>query len=200
VRCAAARPRAGGLMLFRLFTLLAVAALAVSTWILSSPGTPSTGNEDQGRQLPGYFLNHAVMTDYDENGLPGVRIEAERIDQVANGSDIAMRDVKVNYQPENAEAWVMFGDTAQVEPGTKLIKVRGNVKLMGDPTVIGRTYSTPVIRSDALDYSVNDSVATTPGDVRLEFGKNTVAGHGLKANMKEQTLRLESKVNARFFP
>ncbi len=37
VRCHSARPRRGRLMLFRVFTVLAVAALVIITWIWSSP-------------------------------------------------------------------------------------------------------------------------------------------------------------------
>ena len=188
-------------MLFRLFTILAVAALAVSTWILTSPGNGPRVSDDRS-ELPGYFLKNAVMTDYDDNGVPGVRIRAERIDQVANSTDIAMSNVTVNYTPETGEAWVMVGDTAHVDPGTKIVHVQGNVKLQGDPTAIvkGKAVSTPVIRTDALSYSVNDSVVTAPGDVRMDFGKHALMGHGLKGNLKEQTLRLESKVNGRFYP
>lgn len=187
-------------MLFRLFTILAVAALAVSTWILSSPANRPTLSDGGRGELPGYFLKNATMTDYDENGLPGVRIQAERIDQVANGTDVTMSNVTVNYTPEGSEAWLMVGDTAHVEPGTKIIKVEGNVRLQGDPTAVGKNVFAPVIHTDALSYSVNDSIVTVPGDVRLDLGKHALTGHGLTANLKEQTLRLESKVNGRFYP
>ena len=69
-------------MLFRVFTVLAVAALAISTWILSSPSRRPAALSNTGKaDLPGYYLKNTVLTDYDEAGLPTVRIEAERIDQ-----------------------------------------------------------------------------------------------------------------------
>ena len=108
-------------MWFRAFTLLAVIALGVSTWILSSPShRPNFTTEDNGANLPGYFLKNAVLTDYDALGAPGIRIEAQRIEQVAHSNDVALFDVKVDYQPPEGESWTMYGDTAHVDQGTKI--------------------------------------------------------------------------------
>jgi LPS export ABC transporter protein LptC len=57
-----------------------------------------------------------------------------------------------------------------------------------------------VIRTDSLSYNVPDSIATTKSDVRIEFGAHTLSGRGLVANLKERTMRLESRVNGRFQP
>ena len=84
VRRHAARPRRAALMLFRVFTVLAVVALVISTWILSSPARRAVELERSANQadLPGYYLKNAVLTDYDAAGAPSIRIEAERIDQI----------------------------------------------------------------------------------------------------------------------
>ena len=66
-------------MLFRVFTVLAVVALVISTWIVSSPARrPQTKIDARQADLPGYYLKNAVLTDYDIAGSPGIRIEAER--------------------------------------------------------------------------------------------------------------------------
>ena len=55
-------------MAFRLFTLLAVIALGVSTWILSSPShRPATGGP-AASSLPGYYLKNAILTDAQTEG------------------------------------------------------------------------------------------------------------------------------------
>ena len=51
-----------------------------------------------------------------------------------------------------------------------------------------------------LSYDVPDAVASTKSDVRVEFGAQTLTARGLIANLKERTLRLESKVNGHFHP
>jgi LPS export ABC transporter protein LptC len=185
-------------MLFRVFTVLAVMALVVSTWILSSPAhrpkpTLSTGKAD----LPGYYLKNAVLTDYDASGMASIRIEAERIDQIDHSAEVALHNVRVNYLAPNGQNWVMFGDSAHVQPGGKVVDVLGNVRLQGEGT--GQAASA-VVRTDALSYDVAEAIATTKSDVRIDFGAHTLTARGLVANLKERTMRLEQKVNGRFQP
>ncbi len=185
-------------MLFRIFTLIAVIALVVSTWILSSPGRrPAPSGAAGEAALPGYYLKNAVLTDYDEAGAPSIRIHAERIDQIDHGPEVALYNVRFDYQSTNGQTWVMFGDVAHVRPGGKIIDVTGNVRLEGQST---EHAGTAVVRTDALTYDVPSGVASTRSDVRIEFGAHTLTARGLVANLKERTMRLESKVNGRFQP
>jgi LPS export ABC transporter protein LptC len=91
----------------------------------------------------------------------------------------------------------MVGDVAHVEPGGQVIDVTGNVRLQGEAT--GRE-GAAVIHTDALSYDVPGAVASTKSDVRIDFAQHTLTARGLIANLKERTLRLESKVNGRFHP
>ena len=185
-------------MLFRVFTVLAVLALCVSTWIVSSPARrrPAPIDAKQG-DLPGYYLKNAVLTDYDSAGNPSIRIEAERIDQIAHGNEVALYNIRVAYQAPNGQNWIMVGDVAHVQPGGKVVDVTGNVRLQGDAA--GRE-GAAVIHTDALSYNVPDAVASTQSDVRIDFAQHTLTARGLNANLKERTMRLESKVNGRFHP
>jgi LPS export ABC transporter protein LptC len=185
-------------MLFRFFTVLAVVALCVSTWILSSPARrPQTEINAKQADLPGYYLKNAVLTDYDLAGDPNIRIEAERIDQIAHGNEVALYNVRVVYQVPNGQSWVMVGDVAHVQPGGKVVDVSGNVRLQGEAT--GRE-GAAVVHTDTLSYNVPDAVVSTKSEVRIDFAEHTLTAHGLNANLKERTMRLESKVNGRFHP
>jgi lipopolysaccharide export system protein LptC len=183
-------------VLFRFFTVLAVIALAVSTWILSSPAhrpvsTAAAGAAD----LPGYYLKNATLTDFDAAGAPSLHMQAERIDQIDHGSEVTLSNVRVDYQTPRAQNWVLFGDFGHVEPGGKIIDVTGNVRLQGDSTAHAGTV---IVHTDALTYDVPESIVSTKSEVRIEFGAHTLAARGLVANLKERTMRLESKVNGRF--
>ncbi len=187
-------------MLFRFFTVLAVVALVISTWILSSPARrPHTQTDTKQADLPGYYLKNAVLTDYDLAGNPSIRIEAERIDQIAHGNEVALYNVRVNYQAPGGQSWVMVGDVAHVQPGGKVIDVTGNVRLQGEPGAAGRE-ATAVLHTDTLSYDVPDAVASTKSDVRIDFQGHTLTARGMVTNLKERTMRLESKVNGRFHP
>jgi LPS export ABC transporter protein LptC len=185
-------------MLFRIFTLCAVIALAVSTWILSTPGR----NADDAAPVPaanrpGYFLKNATLTDFDAAGDPSLRVTAERIDQVGHGTEVALYNIRVDYQAPSGTTWVLTGDTAHVQPGGKVVDVSGNVRLQGEES--GRT-DVAVIRSDEMSYNVADAVASTKDDVRIDFGLHTLTARGLIANLKDRTVHLESRVNGRFHP
>jgi LPS export ABC transporter protein LptC len=184
-------------MLFRIFTILAVLALAVSTWWISNPGRPANDTTGRPADYPGYYLKSAVLTDYDAAGDPSIRIAAQRIDQIGHGNEVALLNVQVDYQAPNGEDWLMFGDAAHVERGGTVVTMKGNVRLQGtDPQHPG----TAIIRTDELAYDVPSGVASTKSDVYVDFARNTLDAHGLVANLKERTVRLESRVNGRFHP
>jgi lipopolysaccharide export system protein LptC len=185
-------------MWFRTFTLLAVLALGVSTWFLSSPSRRPQFNEGDDAQLPGYFLNDAVLTDYDASGAPAIRIDAKRIEQVAHGNDIALFDVKVDYRPPEGESWRLVGDTGHIERGSKIVDVQGNVRLQGEAS--GPKGFVPVVHTDALRYDIDKQIVSTHDDVQVDFGPNTVTAHGMSANLKDRTMRLEYKVHGTFHP
>jgi len=183
-------------MFFRIFTVLAVAALVIITWLSSSPSRrPSAVGAANSADLPGYFLKNATLTDYDQSGAPTIRIEAERIDQIAHSNEVQLYNVRVNYDAPGGQMWVMFGDTARVLPGGNIVDVSGNVRLQGEAP---DTEGTAVIHTDTMRYDVARSLATTKSDVRIDFGGHILTARGLVANLKERTLRLESKVNGRF--
>ena len=159
-------------MLFRIFTVLAVIALAVSTWILSSPGPRARRKPARNRRTAaGYYLKNAVLTDYDAAGAPRIRIQAERIDQI--GSRQRGRADQRAGRLSGAERSELghvrrHGARAAGRQGRRR---RGNVRLQGvEPEHPG----TAVIRTDALSYDVPASVATTKSDVRIEFERHTL--------------------------
>lgn len=184
-------------MAFRLFTLLAVIALGISTWILSSPSHRPVQGGPAASSLPGYYLKNAVLTDYDANGAPSIRIQADRIDQVDHGPEVALYNVRVDYQSPSGQSWVMLGDTGHVESGGKIVDVAGNVKLT---EVSADQAGAAVMHTDTLRYDVANGIATTQSDVRIDFGPHALTARGLIANLKDRTMRLESKVNGRFQP
>ena len=62
------------------------------------------------------------------------------------------------------------------------------------------THDVLFVTLDTLRYDVPEGVASTKDDVRIDFGGHTLTARGMVANMKERTLRLESKVHGRFQP
>ncbi len=69
------------------------------------------------------------------------------------------------------------------------------MRLQGDAT---QHAGAAIVRTDTLSYNVPEAIASTQSDVRVEFGAHTLTARGLVANLKERTMRLQSKVNGRF--
>ena len=185
-------------MLFRLFTVLAVVALAVSTWILSSPAhRPRPAEGGSKTDLPGYYLTNTVLTDFDAAGAPSMRIDAQRIDQIDHSVEVVLSTVTVNYVAPNGQNWIMVGDTAHLQPGGKVVDVRGRVRVEGRSAGPGPS---TIIHTDTLTYDIPQATVTTAAAVSVEFGAHTLGGQGLTANLKERTIHIESKVNGRFLP
>lgn len=183
-------------MLFRLFTILAVLALGLSTWILSSPGHRPALDVDTAREeLPGYYLTNAVLTDFDVNGVPTIRLEADRMNQVDHGTEVTLSMVHLHYEAPNGQHWTLVGDTGHVEPGGTVVEVSGNVRLEGDAT---EHAGMATVLTDTLTYDVPDAIVTTKSDLKVEFAQGALTGRGLWANLKDRTIRIESKVNGHF--
>ena len=127
-----------------------------------------------------------------------MRVEAERIDQVDHGNEVALLNVKVYYQAPGGPTWEMVGDTAHVQAGGKIVDVAGNVRLEGAPSASNPTPA--IMHADTMSYDIANGIASTKDDVRIDFGKHVQTAHGLTANLKDQTIRLESRVNGRFHP
>ena len=185
-------------MRFRLLTLIAVLALAISSWFLSSPGRmPGARNTARHADTPGYYLKDGVLTEYDANGNPNIRIAAKRIDQVEHSDEVLLHDIQVDYQAPDGAQWVMVGDLAHVRPGGNIVDLSGNVEMKG---MEHERIGAPIIRTDALRYDISQSIASTDGEVRVDYLLHTLTAHGLVANLRERTVKLESRVNGLFRP
>jgi len=185
-------------MLLRIFTLCSLAALAIGTWILSTQSrSPQSRNPSVAPNMPGYYLKGTVMTDYDPTGQASIKIAAERIQQIAQSTEVELFNVRLDYQAPGGQTWVMVGDKAHVRAGGKNVDVTGNVQLQGLDQ--GRE-GPATVRTDALSYDVDSAEVHTDDDVKIMFGPHTLMGRGLLARLKEQTLRLKSRVNGRFTP
>ena len=185
-------------MLLRIFTLCSLAALAIGTWVLSTQGRSSkSGNPALVDSMPGYYLKGTVMTDYDTLGAASIKIAAERIQQVAQSTEVEFLNVRLDYQSPTGQTWVMVGDKARVQAGGKRVDVSGNVQLQGLDQ--GRE-GPATVRTDTISYDVDSAEVHTDADVKILFGPQTLMAHGLLARLKDQTMRLKSRVNGHFTP
>lgn len=185
-------------MLLRVFTILALMALAIGTWMLSNQSRiQRSAGPTPRNSLPGYFLKDAVMTDYSLAGDPAVRIAAGRIEQIDHTNDVALLGVRMDYQGDDGQQWVLVGDRAHVRDGGQVVDLDGNVQLQG---LDGHRPGPAVVTTDHASYDVSAAEIRTRSEVHMTFGQHTLSAQGLVARLKERTIRLESRVYGRFNP
>jgi LPS export ABC transporter protein LptC len=72
------------------------------------------------------------------------------------------------------------------------------VLLAGDVRLSAPAEGGALVRAEHLNLDVEQQIATTPDPVRIEFATHLVNARGLRADLKRETLRLESSVNGTF--
>jgi LPS export ABC transporter protein LptC len=78
-----------------------------------------------------------------------------------------------------------------------VLELSGNVVLSG---IRDRKPREATVRTEQLSFDTAAEVVRSAVPVRVEFGRHTLEATGFVANMKRETLRLESRVNGQFFP
>jgi len=122
-------------MAFRLFTLLAVIALGVSTWYLSSPSHRPAQTGPAASSLPGYYLKNAILEI--DRSSSGLREDANIERRTAGVTGMCPAACKSNA----------FSDESEVGSRLRLILV-GN-GFMVDAEDVDRDMATqPLIRQD----------------------------------------------------
>jgi lipopolysaccharide export system protein LptC len=183
-------------VLWRIFAIVALISLALGSWYLTRPqALTARAARPKPREQPAYYLTGTLLTDYSVDGVPAVRIAAERIDQIPGGADVQLKNVRLDYDAGNNQLWVMVGQQARVIDSGRLIEVSGDVHLRG----LTRGREGPaVIRTEKLQYDTQKAVAHTEEAVHIEFAHHTLTAQGMTARLNEQVMRLESRVNGQF--
>ncbi|HSG64335.1 MAG TPA: LPS export ABC transporter periplasmic protein LptC [Gammaproteobacteria bacterium] len=153
--------------------------------------TQITG-EDRPAQA-GYYLKDAVITDTDASGAARIRLAARRIEQDAGSNDVALSQVHVDYYAEQQRHWILTADRGRVPGGSETVTFAGDVVLRsadGEPPA--------TIRTESLTVDMSRDVASTTEPVAIVVSGHTLHAEGLRADLKGETLQLESSVHGTF--
>jgi LPS export ABC transporter protein LptC len=181
--------------------LLALVALALIVVIgLSFVGGDSSGTRREAvaaTDQPGYVLTGATITDTADDGVPRMRIEAVRIEQIPADNSVELSTLNLIYRPAEERDWLVTADHGVVPQASKIVRLDGNVRIRG---VVAEGTPEAVIETPSLEFDTERSTARTDEDVRVVMGTRTLTAHGLYADLKQRHLRLESRVHGQFNP
>lgn len=172
----------------------ALGALVVTFTLLTRPSENESTEMSRPPQ-PGYYLEDAVIVETGADGKPRVKLAARVIAQNPMDDSIGLTDVRVNYSADTARQWLLTAKQGFVPPGSQRIEFKGNVEIH-DLT----SETAPRLTSDRMELDMDKNIARTDAPVQITYGPHTLSARGMWADLKGETVRLESQVNGQFAP
>ena len=179
------------------FSVLIIAALA--SWLWSRDGAIDTPQSGLGRSVPlGYYLTEATILGTDEDGRALYRIRAGHAEEQPDEERLVLNDVTVDYQPGAEVPWTLKATNGEAPLNESYLDLSGEVELARGPQEGGA--GPTVIRTAQLRLEPGDFVAQTEDPVSVFFGDRRLDAVGMRADLKEDNLQLESNVHGQFRP
>jgi LPS export ABC transporter protein LptC len=144
---------------------------------------------------PGYYLSDATLEQTDATGRITMRVHSARAAQQGDQGPVHLEQLEVHYFPEPGQDWLMTSAAGSLPPAGRVVEFEGDVRLRAAAAAAA---TGAVVRTEHLALDVDSTLATTADPVRIEFGPHAVVARGLRADLKHETLRLESAVNGTF--
>lgn len=177
-------------------TVLLTAA-ALGSWYLarqnSSDAIPDVDNTPVHR---GYYLKSARILGTGPDGKLLYEIQARHAEQQGE-TEIAFTDVLINYSPASEVPWIVNADSALINQGEPLVRLRGHVRAISSEGFSGNDTE---IRTDYLELDPETYVAETDERVQIRIGARSLTATGMLASLKEDQLQLKANVNGVFVP
>jgi len=191
----------------RFWLLLGLGSLIVlgGVFLLGREGTApgQAASIDAEQPDMGYSADDARVVQTSADGSPLYTLTAERMTRAESG-DVQAHALTMRYSErlENdptgiGQLWTLTAREGEL-PGES-----SRIRLSGDVLVRGRFPDSPVeaqIRTQALDYDTVSQDLGTKLPVIITWGNQRITARGLSANLKQDSLRLESAVHGRFSP
>lgn len=176
--------------------LAAGAIVLVAQWSLESRG-PAADAQSDGERQPSPYLQDARIDEFDRNGRLKLRVAARRIEQDPADDSVSLTDLDLEYLALPGQTWRMTARHGTAPKGLGTVTLSGDVVMTGERDRVPRSAA---VRTGRLVLDTGSQVARTPLPVTLEVGDHTLSARGLIANLKGETLQLESEVHGNFAP
>lgn len=175
-----------------LLLLVLVVGLVAAFWRWQPAGeAPATGTAASAGE-PGYVAHDAQLTDTGDDGQPRYRLRAENIAQAHPGGDVQLDQPRLDY--EGSTRWQLSAREGTLPEDASEVHLAGNVEARAE-----RAREPALrIRTEQLDIDLVARRAATPALVDIEVGSSRLGAVGLDADMKADTLRLQSRVHGEY--
>lgn len=140
---------------------------------------------------PGYIATDAEIIQTGPDGQPLYRLQARRVEQPRAGAEIHVTEPRLSYQEGAGPQWALRADTGILPADAERADLAGSVY-----AVATRPAELPLeIRTERLSVDMDRRLVTTADPVSIAWGRDQVTAVGMRADLKADTLRLESRVH-----
>jgi LPS export ABC transporter protein LptC len=175
--------------------LLLVFAAALGLWLWQASPRQETSDTTAAATRPdaepGYVAITADLLDTGVDGQPRFRLHAARIEQATPTADITLDSPEFRHQGKSA--WTLSAHSGVMPPDIQQLQLVGNV------LAVGALGAAPIsIRTETLGVDLQQQKLDTLADVSIQWGRNRLSATGMHADMKSDSLRLESHIHGEF--
>lgn len=176
-----------------LFALCSVAILAALLYLQDADsGGADSAAAEFGTTEPGFAAVHAQLIETGDDGLPLYRLVAEHIEQPQPRGTIYLTYPKLDYQLQPGNHWTLTALRGEMTEDASQAALTGAVHAEGVPSG-----SQTIMRIDTEELNLDLAlhVVTSPIMVHVTWGGDKLEGRGMRADLKNNTLQLASKVH-----
>jgi LPS export ABC transporter protein LptC len=181
----------------RLLLLLGLLALLAVALKLSRDNSALSGYVAGPSEQTGYYLRDATVTEYGLDGKVRIQVAVAAATEDPARKLVDLEAVTVDYFPAADQRWHLTSRSGQMEEGSQIVELQGDVTMTGARSTLR---DPAIVRTERLTLDTSAQLARTDEPVTLGFGPYALAARGLRADLKAETLQLESEVNGRFKP
>jgi LPS export ABC transporter protein LptC len=149
-----------------------------------------------------YEAHDVVLRQMDANGAQQYEIQAASVTQLPRDGAIEAHDLTLHYDPPGHETdpmrrWVLTASSAQLPEASQVVKLHGQVQVQGHVP----QSSAPIrFQTEKLDYNLQTQELRNDTLFEFQWGGSQFSGRGLKANIKQGTMSVESDTNGKIVP
>lgn len=185
------------MMLRVLFALTSVAVLAALLYLQEADlGTPDTAWSELSAGEPGFSAVQAELIGIGDDGLPIYTLDADRIEQPHPKGLVYLTEPRLDYQLQGGNHWKVTAHQGQMPEDASSADLSGAVHAEGLP---GKSHVLMRIDTEALHLDMQTQMATSMLLVHVSWGNDRLDGQGMRADLRNDTLTLDSKVHGVLF-
>jgi lipopolysaccharide export system protein LptC len=184
-------------MMARVLIGLAIIAVVIGVLIFGQ-GTGSSlarKSTDTPAEQPGYSARNAQVVETGDDGRPQYTLDARVVRQRANDTRVQLDAPRMTFFATDGTKWHVVARSGLIQSDGS------NVDLFGDVQLDGKVQERPVsLATSILSFDTQTEIARTQAPVTFDSNGGRLGGTGLLANLKDGTIRLESRVHGTFPP